>query len=192
MFSVKFKKMYNKIKRSWQERATVGWLPRELSRQFLASTLSWSRTAFCTVANPALRWHLICECHTGHAPMAKSSQSRALSREGSSSETRRPKPANSCPQELGYKPALPGPARRGFGSLFLCQSSVVKIIALVLKKRETFCACGLWLVSASVAFTGLVRCIDRTTSPWSVWMDGLYQTVKIPTSTCHVALVLGP
>jgi hypothetical protein len=77
--------------------------------------------------------------------MAESSQSRALSREGSSSETRRPKPANSCPQELGYKPALPGPARRGFGSLFLCQSSVVKIIAMVLKKeRETFCACGLW------------------------------------------------
>jgi hypothetical protein len=29
--------------------------------------------------------------------MAESSQSRALSREGSSSETRRPKPANSCP-----------------------------------------------------------------------------------------------
>jgi len=107
---------------------------------------------FCTVANPALRWHLIHECHTGHARMAESSQSRAPSREGSSSETRRPKPANSYPQELGYKPALAGSARRGFGSLFLCQSSVVKIIALVLKQKTLL---RVWIVSASVATRSL-------------------------------------
>jgi hypothetical protein len=100
----------------------------------------------------SLRWHLIRECHTGHAPMAESSQSRALSREGSSSKTRNSKPANSCPQELGYKPALPGPARRGFGSLFLCQSSIVKIIAFVLKQKTFLCV---WLVSTSVATRSL-------------------------------------
>ena len=135
---------------------------------------------------------MIHEWHTGHARMAESSQSRAPSREGSSSETRRPKPANSCPQELGYKPALLGSARRGFGSLFLCQSSVVKIIALVLKEKNIFTCVSCERVGGHsfVALTETGLC--WATSPWSGSMDGLYQTVKIPTSMCHVQLVPGP